>query len=248
MLNTYTQNSKYLSKPDNSLLGLGHSNSPSGRYTDRTDFMGYSYAQRGGPYLCLNPVNVMRSKYCGLKYLDLEESVSTNKLSFYGKIQNFNLDPNIASHPLILRIYTNSTVSYFLGYNGLTQSTRDTKTPNKVLLYRNDDIELPGSDTELIASLDTGSVHTVENYRGTETDLSITVSQIEYDSGTALVEVKAGYTSSPSLSPSKYHSSTPSAQPSINSNILLPENHNPFCTNHPPAWHDADGVAVSTLS
>lgn len=155
---------------------------------------------------------------------------------------------NIANHPLILRINTNSTVSYFLGFNGLTQSTSGTKTPNKVLLYKNDDIDLPGSDTELIASLDTGCVHTVENYRGTETDLSISVSQIDYDSGTALVTVKAGFTPSPSLSPSKYHSNTPSAQPSINSNILLHENHNPFCTNHPPAWHDADGVAVSNDS
>lgn len=156
--------------------------------------MGFSYPQSDGPLLCFNAAQSWRSGWFGQKHVllnDVQTEISERRFSFVGMIQNYNVETDQNSHPMLIRIDNDTPTSYFIGYNGLTNYNTGTTTPNKVVVYCADNIDLPGTDTVLLATLDAGESYTVYNYTGTGTDLSIAVYGINYDNGIALVTANA---------------------------------------------------------
>ena len=156
--------------------------------------MGFSYPFSDGPLLCFNAAQSWRSGWFGQKHVllnDVQKEITERRFSFAGMIQNYNVETDQNNHPMLIRIDNDTPTSYFIGYNGLTDYNTGTTTPNKVVVYCADNIELPGTDTVLLATLEPGESYTVYNYTGTGTDLSIAVYGINYDNDIALVTANA---------------------------------------------------------
>lgn len=187
-------------------IGWGHSNTPTQKYSDRSDMLGYSYAKVGSPRMCLNPSRLWTARWFDFRSLvlnDMQKSKGSRQLFYEGDISSTTIDPNVGSIPMLIKIDSETTTTYYIGFNAVNGANIGTvQARNKLTLHSVENINEKGADSEILAALGTGESFAIVDYDGTGLNMLLTVINIDTSSMRAsiILNCDADITSSPSLS------------------------------------------------
>lgn len=201
-------------------IGWGHSNTPTQKYSDRSDMLGYSYAKVGSPRMCVNPSRQWTAKWFDHRSLvlnDMQKAKGNRQLFYEGDISSTTVDPNVGSIPMLIKIDSETTTTYYIGFNALDGANIGTvQAGNKLTLHSVENINEKGADSVILAALGTGESYAIVDYDGTGLNMLLTVINIDTSSMRAsiILNCDADITSSPSVS------AAPTVAPRIHTTIV----------------------------
>ncbi|GFH43653.1 hypothetical protein CTEN210_00126 [Chaetoceros tenuissimus] len=169
-------------------LGWGHSGTMESKYNDRSGIMGFSYARRDGPKICTNGAKFWKTSWYGDRYHiinDVSLDQELRSLKYTGGLTSFNNDPLVTGPPMIIKVATDTNMTYFVGYNGMTENNSGAKSLGTVNVYSVEDEEMYGSSSILHATLSAG-----ESFHASiGLSLNVTVFSIGEASGEAFIDI-----------------------------------------------------------
>lgn len=174
-------------------LGWGHSGTLGSKYNDMSGIMGYSFAQSDGPKLCTNGAKFWKTNWYGNRYHIIND-VSLDKelrsFNYTGTLTSFSNDPLVAGPPMIIKVATDTNMTYFVGYNGKTESNSGATSLDTVNVYSVEDEEMYGSNSILHATLSAGETF----HASIGISLNVTVLSIDGAAGEAMIDVSSSTT------------------------------------------------------
>ena len=187
-------------------IGWGHSNTPTQKYADRSDMLGYSYAKVGSPRMCVNSSRLWTARWFDHRSLvlnDMQKSKGNRQMFYEGDISSTTVDPDVGSIPMLIKIDSETTTTHYIGFNAVDGANIGTvQAGNKLTLHSVENINEKGADSVILAALGTGESYALVDYGGTGLNMLLTVINIDTSSMRAsiILNCDADITSSPSVS------------------------------------------------
>ncbi|VEU43361.1 unnamed protein product [Pseudo-nitzschia multistriata] len=200
-------------------LNLGHSGLPgNSEYADTSGMMGYSHDELNGPKQCFNPAKSYQlgwysSQVKSIDPLDLLIGRDSPLQYTLNGVADYAKDGSNGDALVSLRLENDGLLGgldYYIGYNravGANVGTKD--VPNLVTIHakensQNDSYGRDGHGKSIrLARLRSGSSYVLENFKGTNFDITVTAKSI--NGKDAIVEISTVSNVQPTAAPSKMY-------------------------------------------
>jgi len=155
--------------------------------------MGFSFNEDDSPVMCFNAAKSFQLGW----YADKAITVSPFDSSWTGRVMGIADYDNIAGYNVLLKIETDQDVDFYLNFNRKTGINSGTvEGGDKVLVTTQGRNGAGYSDSQLVATISTGSSYTISNFGNSGKSVRIFVKEINLSASPAYADV----TVSPSCS------------------------------------------------
>jgi len=144
------------------------------------------------------------------------------------------------NNPVVIKLETGGSLDYFVGFNRATGATSQNRLASDlVTIYEMGNNGLSYSNSFLNAYLAEGESHTISKWRGTKQDLTITVLEINTNTGDApgYAHVKIVFGDEPTSVPTNL----PTAEPTTGPPTTPQPTANPVVSTPPPTANPVEG-------
>lgn len=140
-------------------LNLGHANQNGIRYGDKSGYMGYSFGQDDTPLMCFDAYHSWQLGWYSKKSILLKEGQA-----FRGYLSGIVDYVSGNSTAVLIRLETNTSMSYYISYNKKTGFNSGTKDGiNQVLIVTAEGNGKTYSNSNLVSKLGSGGSFTFPN-------------------------------------------------------------------------------------